>query len=521
MFRSTEPPFDIDLLLREFAKRQPDVTAIKIGHETLSWSEFHQEINRGANALLARGLKPGMHVAALGRNSLSYIILVFVCFRTGACIAPLQTLASEDDLLGMINDSKAQFLFVSSEFIEATHNRFDELKHVPKSNIFSLDLSCQHFTTFDDIRQIEKDSFNALELSADTNACLVYSSGTTGVPKGILQSRSHKAHECRDMIEAKLDTLSRTIISTPLCSSTTLFVLLSTLGNGGTVTVMPKFNAEDFLRICEEDHITHAILVPVQYERLINVQGFEHYDLSSFKVKVSIGAPLRQSLKADILKKWPDGGLWEFYGMTEGGPSCVLPAHEYPNKLDTVGRPGENCILKIISEDGVVLPIGEIGEVVGWSERMMLGYWGQEEETEKASWYDDAGKKYFKSGDIGWLDEDGFLHLVDRKKDMIISGGYNVYAADLEGVLYKNPIVSEAAVVGVSSKIWGETPVAFVVPKNKHVHVTAPLELKAWANDRLGKVQHVSNIYFIDELPRNETGKVLKKELRATAPLQP
>ncbi|HEY1228804.1 MAG TPA: AMP-binding protein, partial [Ramlibacter sp.] len=218
------------------------------------------------------------------------------------------------------------------------------------------------------------------------------------------------------------------------------------------------------------------------------------------------------ALKADVLARWP-GGLTEFYGMTEGGGTCILDAHLHPDKLHTVGSPAEGSDIRLIDEAGHEVAAGEAGEVVGHSAGMMVGYHGQPEKTREAEWFDTQGKRFIRTGDIGRFDADGFLTLFDRRKDMIISGGFNIYPSDLESVLREHPAVLEASVVGVPSVEWGETPAAFVVTKPD----AAPIEpeaLREWANARVGKTQRIAQLAFIDELPRSAIGKVLKRELR-------
>jgi acyl-CoA synthetase (AMP-forming)/AMP-acid ligase II len=228
-------------------------------------------------------------------------------------------------------------------------------------------------------------------------------------------------------------------------------------------------------------------------------------------MKFCTSAPFHAALKEDILQRWP-GGLVEFYGMTEGGGTCILECHNFPDKLGTVGKPSDGHDMRVIDEDGRELPRGEVGEVVGRSAAMMSAYHGQPEKTREAVWHDAQGRRFIRTGDVGRFDDDGFLTLMDRRKDMIITGGFNVYPSDLEAVLRGHESVVDAAVVGVPSAEWGETPVAFVV-----VREGAPGEdaLREWVNARVGKVQRLAGVRYVGELPRSEIGKVLKKDLRA------
>jgi long-chain acyl-CoA synthetase len=272
---------------------------------------------------------------------------------------------------------------------------------------------------------------------------------------------------------------------------------------------MPRFDARGFLRLAQKYGATHAPLVPVQFDRILRVPEFDQFDLGSFRMKFSTSAHFPAALKEETLRRWP-GGLIEVYGMTEGGGTCILYAHDHRDKLHTVGKPAAGHVMHVIDDDGRVLPQGETGEVVGRSVSMMTGYHNAPEATAAALWHDSQGQRFIRTGDLGSFDKDGFLVIAGRKKDIIISGGFNIYAVDLETVLCGHPAVAEAAVVGVASREWGETPVAFVVLKQE----AAPDALRAWANERLGKTQRLSAVQVIGELPRNPIGKVLKRELR-------
>jgi acyl-CoA synthetase (AMP-forming)/AMP-acid ligase II len=227
--------------------------------------------------------------------------------------------------------------------------------------------------------------------------------------------------------------------------------------------------------------------------------------------KFCTSAPFSAALKADALARWP-GELIEFYGMTEGGGTCILEARANPDKLHTVGQPAEGHDIRLIDDQGREVAAGEAGEVVGRSGAMMTAYHGQPEKTREAEWYAPDGQRFIRTGDIGRFDADGFLTLFDRKKDMIISGGFNLYPSDLEAALREHPAVADVAVVGVPSVQWGETPVAFVVARADHAVPAA--ELRDWLNARVGKTQRLSDLRLLDELPRSAIGKVLKRELR-------
>jgi acyl-CoA synthetase (AMP-forming)/AMP-acid ligase II len=298
-----------------------------------------------------------------------------------------------------------------------------------------------------------------------------------------------------------------TLLSTPLYSNTTLVSFVPTLAWGGTVILQPKFNSTEWLTLAERYAATYTMLVPVQYRRVLADPAFDNHKLS-FQMKFCTSAPFPAELKAEVLRRMP-GGLVEFFGMTEGGVSFVLVAHQYPDKLHTVGRASEGHAVRIIDEEGRDVPPGTPGEIVGQSPATMNGYKNRPDLTEKAFWTAPDGSLWLRTGDIGRLDADGFLTLMDRAKDMIISGGFNIYPSDIEAVLVGLPGVKEAAVVGVASDRWGETPVAFVVAPGADAEA-----LKAAANAGLGKTQRLAALVLLEELPRSHIGKVLKRELR-------
>jgi long-chain acyl-CoA synthetase len=248
------------------------------------------------------------------------------------------------------------------------------------------------------------------------------------------------------------------------------------------------------------------------YEVILAEDGFDDYDLTSYRCKFSTSAPLPGTLIGQVMARWP-GNLIEVYGMTEGGVSTALNCEAFPDKWDTVGRPADGVDMRVIDDRGNELPCGEVGELVGRADSMMQGYHNQPEKTAELLWTDAEGNHFVRSGDMGRIDEDGFVHLMDRKKDMIISGGFNIYAADLEAVLRQHPDVSAAAVIAVPSDAWGETPLGFVV-----LHEGATTDAAAlldFANAQLGKTQRLSRVILRNDLPRNDIGKVLKKDLRA------
>ena len=491
--------------LRRHARQRPAHRALAEGSQKLDYAGLDELMDRTACALQREGLKPGDSIAICASMSIAYAAVFLGALRAGVVVAPLAQGSTAASLARMIQDAGAKLLFTDAAVAASL-----EPAHASAVPRITLDQSSAGSPLADWLSEPGAEPVPVL-IAPGSPFNIIYSSGTTGEPKGIVQPHAMRWTHVRRGGAYGYGPETVTLLSTPLYSNTTLVVFFPTLAFGGTVVLMPKFDAEAYLRLAQAERVTHTMLVPVQYQRLMARPDFGTYDLSSFRFKFSTSAPFGAALKAEVVRRWP-GGLVEFYGMTEGGGTCILEAHNYPAKLHTVGRPGEGHDIRLIDDDGREVPPGEAGEVVGHSPGMMKGYHGQPEKTRDAEWFDPAGKRFIRTGDIGRFDSDGFLTLFDRKKDMIISGGFNIYPSDLESVLRAHAAVEDAAVVGVPSRQWGETPVAFVVRKNAGA-VPAD-ELLQWVNQRVGKMQRLAALHFLDELPRSAIGKVLKRELR-------
>jgi acyl-CoA synthetase (AMP-forming)/AMP-acid ligase II len=490
-------------LIAHWGQDRPDRTALNDGIESLTWAEVSTIVDRMAAQMQRDGLQKGQAVAILGTTSVRYALVYLAAVRAGGCAAPLTTSAAPGQLNAMIRDSGAMHLFVdAAKLADLSDEELPPLKHVMIEDVFAW--MAEAGAKAENYACTADDPFN-----------IIYSSGTTGTPKGIVHSRGMRwRHAAVGPNAGYGEPGQKSLIATPLYSNTTLALVMPTLAYGGTLYMMPKFDAGRYLEIAAREGITHTMLVPVQYKRLMEFAGFDSFDLSSFQIKYCTSAPFSADLKAEVVRRWP-GALIEIYSMTEGGVVCLLHAHKYPDKLHTVGQPAPGSEVFTIDEEGNRLPPGSIGELVGRSPTMMSGYQNQPDKTAEASWYDEEGGRWQRMGDIGRVDEDGFIELVGRAKDMIISGGFNIYPVDLEAVLLDHPAVDEAAVIGISSERWGETPVGFVTPaKNTQLDADAVL---AATNAKLGKTQRLSALYAIDEMPRSHIGKLLKTELRDLA----
>ena len=484
-------------LVAAHGRTRPDHIALIDGDRHWTWAEFTDLVARLAGALAARGIGRGDMVASLSENSAPHVALYTAVLWSGACMVPLPFSASEAALQKMLENCRPRLLFASDTYAAtAAALRAPMMVRLSELDAFIGDAA----------------PAEPAQVGPDDLFDMIYSSGTTGAPKGIAHDHRFRTRQLNRMTEHGMDGDSVVLMSTPLYSNTTLVSTLNAQVKGATLVVMGKFDATKFLELSQTHRVTHSMLVPVQYMRLMDHPEFDSYDLSSYRCKTSTSAPLPGSLIQQIMDRWP-GNLVEYYGMTEGGPTTSLDCGAFPEKWDTVGKANPGCTLHVIDEAGKQLPPGSYGEIVGRSITMMPGYYGDEEKTRELLWVDEAGDHYIRTGDMGRIDEDGFVHLLDRRKDMIISGGFNIFAADLEAVLRGHPDVADVAVIAIPSRDWGETPLGFVVPRDGSA--PDPEALRQWANERLGKIQRLSAIELREDLPRSEIGKVLKRELRA------
>jgi len=490
-------------VIGEQAKERPDQNALVDAKRELTYAGLDALMDRIAAALQRDGVESGDVAAACATTSVEYAATFLGILRAGAAAAPLAPSSTPESLAMMLNDSGAKVFFLDKGVGDALAGVADQIK----ARRVALDGS-DAGVPFEEWLAPQGARPAPVTVAPDQAFNIIYSSGTTGAPKGIVQPHAMRWGQIRRGV---YPPGAVTMVSTPLYSNTTLVSFLPTVSNGGTAVLMPKFDAEAFLKLSEKHRATHAMLVPVQYRRIMERPDFDSYDLSSYVLKFSTSAPFSPEIKADVLKRWP-GGLIEFYGMTEGGGTCALRAHEFPDKLHTVGQPLPGHDVRLIGEDGKEVPQGHVGEVVGRSGAMMVGYHNQPGKTSEAEWYSPEGLRFIRTGDVGRFDEDGFLTLMDRKKDMIISGGFNIYPSDLEAELATHPAVLESAVVGVASDKWGETPVAFVVLRPGKT--ASAEEIMGFVNAKVGKTQRLADVILVDVLPRSHIGKILKKDLR-------
>jgi acyl-CoA synthetase (AMP-forming)/AMP-acid ligase II len=486
-------------------------TALVAGPRRLSWAEFERDTAQIANGLAALGLGAGERVAILMDNSLEMALAIFGILRSGCVAVPLNVSVTDAAVGAMIEDAAARAVFASGshcariEALAAGSARLGSAvrigHHAPGAPWIELNPWCA-----------QQSAAPPAPLSPHAECNIIYSSGTTGVPKGIVHShrcRLNWAVDCALTLRYRSDCV--TLCSLGLFSNISWVAMLCTVLVGGTIVIMPHFDAAACAALIESERVTHGNFVPLQLERLLSLPELSRRDLSSLDTLMCCGSPLALEVKREFPRR-TGATLIELYGLTEG-LCTVLAPEDFAAKTASVGKPFLGTDLRIIGDDGRELPADAIGEIVGVSALLMQGYNGRDEASAEATWQGPDGRRWLRTGDLGYLDADGFLYVVDRKKDMILSGAQNVYPADIEQVMRAHPDVADVAVVAARSAKWGETPVAIVVAKaGSTVDRQA---LIGWTNARVGKQQRIADVVWRSALPRNANGKVLKRELRA------
>jgi len=340
---SLDRPFaTVPELIEHWATQRPDHPALIQDARRLSFAQLNERMNRVAAALQRDGIAPGSSVAICAFNSIEYAVVFLGALRAGVAVAPLAPSASAESLLTMLDDASPRLIFLDAP---AAQHLSSAMARLPCPSL-SLDQTGAGTLS----EWLEDAAVAPVAIQPDWAFNIIYSSGTTGEPKGIVQSHAMRwAHVRRSAAYGYDDAI--TLISTPLYSNTTLVAFLPTLALGSTVVLMGKFEAGEYLRLAQQHGVTHTMLVPVQYQRIMAREDFDQYDLSHFRYKFCTSAPFSAALKADVLARWP-GGLIDTYGMTEGGGTCILAAHEHPDKLHTVGKPAEGHDIRVIDDEG-------------------------------------------------------------------------------------------------------------------------------------------------------------------------
>ena len=516
------------LLLPDLIDRQSrwlgEKTALVCADELRSWREFGAGVRRTASALRAAGVQPGDRVVVLMRNSLEMVEAMFGILRAGAVVVPLNVAVSDAAAHAMIADCGAVAVVASADHAARLASQPQPAVRLwicvdASAAGTGSGLGWADYRALHDAAPAEAPPSG---IGPESLCNIIYSSGTTGLPKGIVHSHGRRIDWARDLALAlRYDSRAITLCPIGLYSNISWVGLLCTLVVGGTIVIEKSFDVRRTFEVIARERITHSSMVPVQFQRLLESPHLGAADLRSLRSLMCCGSPLPLAMKQRALTDFGCDFI-ELYGLTEGIITTLSP-EDARLRPASVGLPLPGTDLRLIDESGREVPTGEAGEIVSRGHITMTGYYNRPDADAEATWIDEQGRRWLRSGDIGRLDAEGFLYLVDRRKDMIISGGQNIYPADIEAVLLTHPMVSEVAVIGVPSERWGETPLALVVPALLPVDATIVAagasgadELRDWANARLGRQQRVSAVRFVDSLPRNPNGKILKRELRKT-----
>ncbi|MFV8818634.1 class I adenylate-forming enzyme family protein [Haliea sp. E17] len=478
-----------------------------------TWAEFCAASHQLAHGLVARGIKPGERVAVVMSNSLEMVQALCGVMAAGACSVPINLSVSDEALVGMLADAGASALIASEDQRARLDNLDGGLPAQLALRIVAASPGSSGWLSLEEVCKGQPAAFPGIAIAPDAPLNIIYSSGTTGLPKGILHTHQGRLAWAMDLaIALRYHGSARSLFTIGLYSNISWVGMLCTLLAGGTAVVCRSFDPADTLRQIERERISHIAMVPIQYQRVIEALKSAGGDVSSMQAMMSCGSPLHEGLKQEIFEQFSCGVI-ELYGLTEGIITTLEP-EEAQGRWSSVGRPLLGTDICIIDDEDRILGPDQPGEIVSRARIAMPCYWGREDVTAQAMFVDSEGKQWLRSGDIGYYDSDGYFYIVDRKKDMILSGGQNVYPQDIEAVLVQHPEVDDAAVIGLPSRRWGETPVALVVPVAESGADHGAI--REWTNGRVGKQQRIAEVIFVDELPRNPNGKILKRELRQT-----
>jgi acyl-CoA synthetase (AMP-forming)/AMP-acid ligase II len=512
-----------DLLVRN-ANKFPHKLALVSETRSLTFQELNDRVNRLANWLLDSGLRRGDRIGVLVHNGHQFIEVYFASAKTGAIFCPYNNHFKQSELKDILDYSTPRYLVVDRDFVEMVSTLKPELKSVEKCICLqgtSLPLM-EDYETLLGRGRAEEPNTKVLE---DDVLSIIFTGGTTGKPKGAMRTHRHlMSNAIAGVIELKVGYDERVLITFPMyhvaCEDN--IVRHSFMPNTFYIRREGAFNPEEVLAYISKERITRCQFVPTMIHSLIQAPNISQYDLSSLRLILYAASPMPVELLKKALAIF-SCGFAQLYGQTESGPlTTVLKPEDHvldgsPKtlaRLASCGKPVVNYEIRVVDEHDHDVPIGEVGEIIARSEAMMLGYWQMPEQTAKK-----LRNGWLHTGDLGRLDEDGYLYMVERKDDLIISGGVNVYPRKIEEVLYRHPAVSEASVVGLPHEHWGEVVKAVIVPR-PGAQVTEN-EIIEFCGKNLAGYKKPKSVDFWKELPKSPQGKILKKDIRKHYGTQP
>jgi len=501
-------------LLRHWASIQPDHTALRWGDEQLTYRELDERSSRVAQALKAAGVGEGDHVAYLDKNSPEQLELFYGAAKLNAVPTPVNFRLAPPEIAVIVADAEAKVFAVGEEFVPIIEKIAGDL---PGTTIVAIGGSGSPFPSYADWRDAHPADDPMAPQATEDVAYQLYSSGTTGRPKGVQLTQGNLTAGLDLYPELMgFDRDSVNLVAMPLFHIGGGGWALAGLAVGATNVIVRELDPTALVEIIERERITHAFLVPVALQFMVAVPGVEDRDFSALRYFLYGASPISEQVLSDSIRTFKCKFM-QAYGLTETTGSVVLlPAEDHdpdgPNRhrLRAAGLPTPISEIRVVdSQTGEDVPVGDVGEIWVRGATVMKGYWKLPEATAEAI----RPGGWFRSGDAGYFDEDGYLYLYDRVKDMIVSGGENVYPAEVENVLMSHPGVADVAVIGVPSEKWGETPKAMVV-RAPDTEATEQ-ELIAYCRENLAGFKCPTSVDWVDVLPRNPSGKVLKKDLRA------
>jgi acyl-CoA synthetase (AMP-forming)/AMP-acid ligase II len=500
---------NIGSLLPRHAKYRPDHLAIVFNENRLNFCEFSGRVNRLANGLLDLGIRQGEKIATILPNCLELLETYWACARIGAVVVPLSTLTRGSGLVNLLRDSDVTTVITSAGFTGEVDAIKAELPGIAIDRyLVTGGQTLAGYRSYSALTAAADDQDPpAIEVNDNDIFNIIYSSGTTGQPKGIVHTHYIRAMYCTLFAAAyRISPESIVLHAGSIVFNGSFLTLMPSMFVGATYILLEQFNAVDFIETIRRERVTHVKMVPSQIVAMINAPNFSAEALGSLQMIGTVGAPLHLEHKEKLNRELP-GRFYELYGLTEGFVT-ILDKNDYDAKANSVGVPPPFFEMKIVKEDGAAAKTGEVGEIVGRGPILMPGYYGRPDLTEQA-----IVDGWLHTGDLGYVDDDGFLFLVDRMKDLIITGGCNVFPRDIEEIIVQHEAVREAVVFGIPSEKWGETPLAAVILREPGA-ITEDV-LRDWINERVdSKLQRVHAVVLMDDFPRSTAGKTLKRVMR-------
>jgi acyl-CoA synthetase (AMP-forming)/AMP-acid ligase II len=502
----------LETILRAQAVRHPDKIAVICGTERLAYQELDRRIQRVANGLRKHGVGPGDRIVAFLSNGIEIIELFYAAFSLGAIVVPVTTRLTPHELQHICSDSRP----VAIAFEGDGASIFDVLRENPDAIRITTGEEFAGAVEFSGLRIADPDPLPPLSIASD-DAIIMYTSGTTGKPKGAILTHANVViqHYFVNAVEWGISSEDRYLVTTPLAHRTGFARLANSLTLGGTLVVMKKFDPGETVETIAREKVTVAGMVPTVCRMLLPEIKADPARGASLRRIVVTGEAFPVELKRQFLALLPDVRLVSFFAMTEVGGVTSLSHEEQFDHASSIGRPTPGVEVRIVDDAGVDVKIGEPGELivrVGQPGRysVMRGYYNRPDDTAAA-----IKDGWIHTGDVAKADEDGYLYIVDRKKDMVLSGGFNIYTKEVEQALVQNPDVADAAVVGVPDAVFGEAVAAFI--EREQGSAPTPASVVEHVRNLVAGYKKPKYVFIVDALPRNSLGKVLKRELRDQA----